>query len=508
MSKEYDFDIQHYSIRDIENLFQLSKNIKYTINDVKLRRREFYEKIIHSSSGTTNRAFIRKLNTFLDQACDLLSYFLRDDKNQPVQTAITKYERQVGSNAGDLLSYSEGRRRRPEEYETERTKTETGIDPKMVLDYHNNVRALSSNNTFASGDYHDRGKHEVIPPIVPEFNMVMQNEFNPGKLNPIHTPVLTKCLNIDTRFRESLYTTQSSDFIFSLPTKIRKVVSMQLSAYEFPVTFYSTSQSYGNNYFNIFCTYNDEVYSKSMTIMRTIFVSDGNYSALDLINQINIQLCPRRAIDNSLLNNNMTSGGDLVYTGIADASGIFNCIQLSIDINNSGSGSGKVTLGLVDQVGYAHSKNITAIGLDFTLDKNGEKDLVNITSKIGWNLGFIRPKYSGKTQYISDTLPDPAAIRYLYLVINDFNNSVNNHFVGAFNNWILNDNILARIPINGQYFNILMENQLSQHLEPRKYFGPVDIQRLQIQLLDDHGRVLDINNANYSLCLTFKCMYD
>ena len=483
MSKEYDFDIQHYSIRDIENLFQLSKNIKYTINDVKLRRREFYEKIIHSSSGTTNRAFIRKLNTFLDQACDLLSYFLRDDKNQPVQTAITKYE-------------------------TERTKTETGIDPKMVLDYHNNVRALSSNNTFASGDYHDRGKHEVIPPIVPEFNMVMQNEFNPGKLNPIHTPVLTKCLNIDTRFRESLYTTQSSDFIFSLPTKIRKVVSMQLSAYEFPVTFYSTSQSYGNNYFNIFCTYNDEVYSKSMTIMRTIFVSDGNYSALDLINQINIQLCPRRAIDNSLLNNNMTSGGDLVYTGIADASGIFNCIQLSIDINNSGSGSGKVTLGLVDQVGYAHSKNITAIGLDFTLDKNGEKDLVNITSKIGWNLGFIRPKYSGKTQYISDTLPDPAAIRYLYLVINDFNNSVNNHFVGAFNNWILNDNILARIPINGQYFNILMENQLSQHLEPRRYFGPVDIQRLQIQLLDDHGRVLDINNANYSLCLTFKCMYD
>ena len=523
MSKEYDFDIQHYSIHDIENLFQLGhradvrrtvawgndagnevgaspKNIKYTIDDVKLRRREFYEKIINSSSGTTNRTFIRKLNTFLDQACDLLSYFLRDgrgnayseeqhrspseyDKNHKMQTATMKYE-------------------------TERTKMETGVDPNMILDYHNNVRALSSNNTFSPGDYHDRGKHEVISPVVPEFNMVMQNEFNPGKLNPIHTPVLTKCLNIDTRFRDSLYTTQSSDFIFTLPTKIRKVVSMQLSAYEFPVTFYSTSQSYGNNYFNIFCTYNDEVYSKSMTIMRTIFISDGNYSALDLINQINVQLCPRRAIDNSLLNNNLTNGGDLVYTGIADASGIFNCIQLSIDINDSGSGSGKVTLGTVDQVGYAHSKNITAIGLDFTLDKNGEKDLVNITSKIGWNLGFIRPKYSGKTRYISDTLPDPAAIRYLYLVINDFNNSVNNHFVGAFNNWILNDNILARIPINGQYFNILMENQLSQHLEPRRYFGPVDIQRMQIQLLDDHGRVLDINNANYSLCLTFKCMYD
>ena len=53
-----------------------------------------------------------------------------------------------------------------------------------------------------------------------------------------------------------------------------------------------------------------------------------------------------------------------------------------------------------------------------------------------------------------------------------------------------------------------MDNDLSQHLEPRKYFGPVDINRLQIQLLDDHGRILDINNANYSLCLTFKTLYD
>lgn len=480
MSKDYDFDIQHYSIHDIEHLFQLSKNTKYTIDDVKLRRREFYEKIISASSTqgpNTDRTFIRKLNRFLDQACDLLSYFLRDTKNgyASVETATTKYE------------MSKVR------------------DEELVLDYHNNVRAISSKNTYASGDFYDRGKHEVITPAVPEFNMVMQNEFNPGKLNPIHTPVLTKCLNIDTRFRDNLYTTQSSDFIFTLPTKIRKVVSMQLSAYEFPVTFYSTSKSYGNNFFNVFCTYNDEVYSKSMTIMRTIFLADGNYSAVDLISRINSQLCPRQSLDNSLVND---TTGELTYTGIVDASGIFNCIQLSLDINESGSGSGKITIETVDQVGYAHAKNITAIGLDFTLDKNGDKDLINITSKIGWNLGFIRPKYSGKTQYISDTLPDPAAIRYLYLVINDFNNSVNNHFVGAFNNWILNDNILARIPINGQYFNVLMENQLSQHLEPRRYFGPVDIQRMQIQLLDDHGRVLDINNANFSLCLTFKCMYD
>jgi len=476
MSKEYDFDIHHYSIRDIESLFQLSDNQKYTIDDVRLRKREFYEKImalsnVHGESSTEKRGLVRKLNTFLDQACDLLVYFIRnkESKNASVLTSTTLYEKSQKSNYQDDL----------------------------VLDYHNNVRALTTNHHYMTGNNSDRAQNELIPPNVPEFNMVMQNEYNPGKMNPIHTPVLTKCLNVDTRFRDNLYTTQSSDFIFTLPTKIRKVVSMQLSAYEFPVTFYGTSASYGNNYLHVYCTYYDAISRDSSSVAhRRIVVPDGNYSANDLLLYLNKNLCPRNE-DESLL-----------FTGL-DSSGIFNTIQLTLDLNESGSGSGKVTLGTQEVTGYYDPKlYVISLGFDFTLDINGETDLISPTSKIGWNLGFTRPKYSGSKKFISDTLPDPATIRYLYLVVKDFNNSVNNHFVGAFNNWILNDNILARIPINGQYFNILMENQLSQHLEPRKYFGPVDIQRLHIQLLDDHGRILNINGANYSLCMTFKCLYD
>lgn len=466
MSKDYDFDIYHYSIRDIESLFQLYPDVPYTIDDVKLRKREFYEKIVASTtvrgeSSAEKRELIRKLNIFLDKACNLLVHFLE-----------------------------------PEPESKKVTKTKPYQD-ELVLDYHNNVRALTAHNAYALPQYVDRAQNELIPPNTPDFKMVMQNEFNPGKLNPIHTPVLTKCLNVDTRFRDSLYTTHSSDFIFTLPTKIRKVVSMQLSAYEFPVTFYGTSASYGNNFLHVYCTYYDALSRDSSAVaQRTIIVPDGNYSANDFISYLNHQLCPRNE-DESLL-----------YTAL-DSSGIFNTIYYSIDLNNNGSGSGKITMQTQEIVGYYDPKlYVISLGMDFTLDINSQTDLVSPTSKIGWNLGFTRPKYTGLPRYISDTLPDPASIRYLYLVVKDFNNSVNNHFVGAFNNWILNDNILARIPINGQYFNILMENQLSQHLEPRKYFGPVDIQRLHIQLLDDHGRVLDINGANYSLCITFKCMYD
>ena len=98
-------------------------------------------------------------------------------------------------------------------------------------------------------------------------------------------------------------------------------------------------------------------------------------------------------------------------------------------------------------------------------------------------------------------------MRYIYLAVNDFNNSASNTYLSAFSNWG-NNNILARIPINGPFFNVLMDNDLSQHLEPRQYFGPVDIQKLHIQILDDHGRILEMNKSNYTLVLAFKTLYD
>lgn len=455
---DYDFDIQNYSIADLQTLFRLPAHGKYTADEVVTQQRIFYERIVGSGDAKTHPQLIRQLNRFLDEAGKLLVYVL--DSPAPSRR-----------------------------------------EPDIPLDYFHENRATTQRHAYpvgqGGGGLYDRQQNELIDKPPASFQMVMQNEFNPGKVNPIHTPVITKCLNIDTRFRDSLYSTQSSDFIFSLPERIRKVVSMQVSAYEFPVTFYSTSASYGNNFFNLFCTfYNTPSLDTSMTVLRTVTVPDGNYSAMDLITYINGQLCPRNAVDDSLVYNHL------------DASGIFNCVQLSLDLNSTGSGSGKIILQTSDQTGYTWSSNIIALEMDYTLDKYGRTDLVNITSKIGWNLGFVRPRYEGQVMYRSDTLPDPASIRYLYLVVNDFNNSVNNNFVGAFNRWILNNNILARIPVNGQYFNLLMENQLSQHLEPRKYFGPVDIQRLHIQVLDDHGRVLDINNANFSFCLTFKCLYD
>jgi hypothetical protein len=73
---------------------------------------------------------------------------------------------------------------------------------------------------------------------------------------------------------------------------------------------------------------------------------------------------------------------------------------------------------------------------------------------------------------------------------------------------MLSPNILARISVKGSYFSLMMETDMGNQFEARKYFGPVDIQKLQIKIIDDHGRILDMNNSNFSCCLLFKILYD
>ena len=62
--------------------------------------------------------------------------------------------------------------------------------------------------------------------------------------------------------------------------------------------------------------------------------------------------------------------------------------------------------------------------------------------------------------------------------------------------------------MNDDYFSVINDTSRSIVTEPREYFGPVDITRLRIRVYDDYGRILDMNNADYSFCLTMKQIYN
>ena len=328
--------------------------------------------------------------------------------------------------------------------------------------------------------YPDLPRLAPIPSRTDELNVRIEtpfvnssnSEYYAGAMNPLKTRIIAKNVNIDTRFRDYTTNTISTDFILALPQKISKVVSMHMTALELPMTFYNISKKYDNNHFYL------EVSTKQaanpMQIHNiNILVPDGNYTNADLLQVINGQI----------------------------ASSTFD-LSFNIDLNINRSGTGKVIVTSEGKIGNV----VKNVKMDFIRDPGSQTDILY---KIGWHLGFTKKIYDGATTYISESMPDSNRVRYLYLVIDDYNNSVNNNFISAFHKSILSPNILARIsPGFVDSFGLFIGNETNMIVEPRKYFGPVDIQKLHIQVYDDMGRVVDLNGANFSFCLTFKVIYD
>jgi hypothetical protein len=125
-------------------------------------------------------------------------------------------------------------------------------------------------------------------------------------------------------------------------------------------------------------------------------------------------------------------------------------------------------------------------------------------------------EYNGSQSYVSEGCYDAWGTKYIYIVVNDFNKNVNNFVVTAYNESIGKSNVLARISTDSATssdFNnglSLTNDTVTQNnaIKKRFYFGPVDISRLQLQILDEFGRVLDLNNMDYSMALNLVCLYD
>lgn len=326
----------------------------------------------------------------------------------------------------------------------------------------------SSSYELKTSKLEDRQEHMVqVRPEKPYLSSY-PSEFFPGIINPIKKRTIKKNLNIDTKFRENYYTSSASNFNFSLPINFNDVLQMQLASIELPTTYYVVSKQYGNNFFSI---------TVDASAAVVINIPDGNYDQTTIMSAINNQLTLAGA-----------PYSDVVFT---------------INLTNGTTGSGQTLVGF-SAIG-AHTK----LELNFQADRFGVSDRnTPLPLKFGWILGFRNGIYTGNLNYVSEGVVDITGPRYLFLVVDDYNNSVNNNFYSAFNSSILNKNILARISLQSNTFNILEQNNLSLVTTPREYFGPVNIQTMNIQLLDEYGRIVDLNNMDFSFCVTLTTVYD
>ena len=299
-----------------------------------------------------------------------------------------------------------------------------------------------------------------------EGSNVGMHNYPPGFINPINIKTIKREINIDSRFRSSYFSTLSTNFHYNLPETFRKVVNMKLTSFNIPLTIY------GINSYNNFFSVDSSNIDISCGNYDTIFTSSiYNDTSANLVTQINKQLAAKFASDISYSINPITGKSEF----------------------RAGSNPHTIYFNRNDQ---------------------GTPDLTTLLiSKLGWLLGFRLGVYtiSAGLTLTSEGIAITAYPSYLYMCVNDYTNAGGNNFVAIYNESTISPNIMTRI----QYQDLVQDNGLYNYgtnescfSANREYFGPVDIQKLNLQILDEYGRVVDFNSMDWSCTIQFEILYD
>ena len=311
-----------------------------------------------------------------------------------------------------------------------------------------------------------------------------------SKINPIARKCKSLVLNINTLFRKNYYDTKSTDFTIDLPEEFKNVIALRVQTVQIPDSVYTFSSQLGTNEFSIelFDIDPDNVTIKEQQ-KKVIKIMEGSYTGKQL---------------EIYLNTYVFSDISLNRVG-CKFDNITNKFRFFRDYR-------EVTKGGLPA---ASDGTRYAFNIDWRLSADQNRP---IQLNMGWLLGYRQRYYNWESDYI-DTInvsydkfegynPEGSFYTlnptYYILSIDDFNKNYANSFKSPFQNSIFNDqNSIAKIPIN----NLISVDDVSIEAK-REYFGPVNIKKLQIKLLDKMGRVVDLNNNDYSFTLKIEQLYD
>ena len=344
------------------------------------------------------------------------------------------------------------------------------------------------------------GNHFVIKNENNNYSSLLENN------KKVNKSIIKRTYTIDSLFRRNYDNNdnESHDYTHELPETINKAITMTISSIEIPLTYYNISEELNNDTFRIEIrnTNNNIDNSYNVKLVPGLYesrhTSGAQIKAANIETQINARIVESNIQD---ICNNLTFKID-------KTSGISH-----FDYDTSGS-----TL---------INKNIH-INFDVNNDKSKTCSQNFIYQKLGWQLGYRERSITIDNsnvfliQDISNTIASifSAGIcyinypRYIYITIDDFQSSSRNYFSIASDS-IIAPNIVARINI----LSLLEEKTafkqgaaagdfLYTQKHVREYFGPTDIRKLKIGLIDEYGRPFTLNNMDWSFVVSFECFYN
>ena len=496
----FDLNINNYSIDELEDFFMLGANAGVPIYDttvVEQKKNALCNKLTRDSAFAPElRSGIR---SFLEEA----------------SARIVTYISGGGGGGGSTNMSADYNPYNPSQSALLPSMRQSQSASNAFNSMHNNViqegghfmiqnpSAMNQNQTRSSGTGTSGAPTTASPTPTPTPPLSLHSTSTTfqgagtGTINPIQRRTIKRALNIDTRFRPNYHSTKSTDIQISLPYRFEKVIGMRVAAVEMPLTYYAISAELGNNAFRVEWLESGDPVPKQYCIT----LPDGNYETA------------------------FTSTSDTRNTTIESA------INALLIAGTPGNAPLKLRYTVDRTSGRSifaqDNSEIAAIPfkVSFNVDRDGnEVENAALPLYLGWSLGFRAATYNrgindslshASTAIVSEGTCCIHGPQYAFIAIDDYNNSVNNYFISAYQDSVSSPNVVARLNLsqiqqNGQSYQMGQDDGVSSQpdFRSRSYFGPVDIQKMRSTVLDEFGRVLNLNNMDWSMAIMFECMYE
>ena len=472
----FDLNINNYSVSELEELLTLGK--QYNPEDIRYKKDNICMKIVNDD--TISFDMKSKLENFFEKASVLLKS-VKNKNGGGGGGGIADIDGTNGSAFGGIVSVDKFQ------------------DLKMSM--------MKGTNNLIIQDPTSAHNIEVNRILTPGQNVDSYGTSR-GVINPLLTNTILKAVNIDSRFRENYYSTKSTNYTITLPFRLEKVIAYRIAGITLPLTYYNISQAYGNNIIQI------NILSRSVLgqvdVSYNLILPDGCYNTSQNISIYSS--CLEQVINNILTNDPNSPNNNALCPDLNLKYVIDRTSGRSIFAQDAASTT-PYNFEIVTSVGYSLQTNTV------------EEDYYRVLMlRLGWVLGFRVAKYSSSNQLaappttfgsiVSEGICFTKFPLYGFLAIDDFNKNSNDYYMTVFSNSISVPNIIGKVNFTqfsegaGDFQAAQGESTTNAINREKRYFGPVNIQKMKITLYDDLGRILDLNNMDWSLELAFECVYN
>ena len=542
-----DTNINNYSVDDILTIFNLKKNT-ITISQIN----EVSYKLINKMKNENKP----DLSTFFKQAADKLIKTLnkntttdRDANANANANANADADTDEDANAGTDTDADDDD---DNEYENAYKKEITPLYPPQTGDVNE------------TNKYTKRGQQVKVGDETSHFVMNQQRlgivESKPisitqGTLNPNLTNTIKRMVSIDSQYRQNILPfsrndpnlpSYNSDYTLDLTDPISNVLSIKLNSIQIPTSWYTFDTAIGNTCFEI-----------SGTIIE---ISSGNYTASQLVTELNAKLSSPINFNIDISYNSNTGKIDFSNNTIFPQTITFyknGGINLCSLTNGGGCNKAgqKINQNLGWNLGFRKEPDLSG-NITITIPPNQKKVAEAVIDVYGPKYFFlVLDDYNNNhlnqglinitttlnkvnvPSYYNSSINEQAECenvevnlnnmetRNIPMVKKSYPRKLTQAQLYAANEIVANRkaslNNRTTGPTASDIFAIIPLVNITRQIRPdpyiligtslqeaqRTYFGPVNIERLRVRLLDDKGNLVNLNDNDWSFSIIVEQLY-